>query len=366
MDGPFETVLENKWGVDPAAKAQLIRHGNQLISLQAQGKTAWDGLWGTIKWKEYNSEEKPNDPRPLRTQFYSDLNDRLEAELGDAWQHDRKNQNFFAKHQAILLNITWEHLQQKKTHRGQELDAEEYNTETKESHVTWLITQEQTFGQLIRSIREANWALLNARYPRYITSDDLVFAMHVNSRDQSFRQYAAVAGLLVFVFIGLASNLNTSCLHGVYRDEIADIWLKDREMKLKDLSSSENGGPIHLINATLNHLSTLGGSRSGTTLKISLQPALLRLQFDGLSRDSSVRLRRDNSGRCRGHLGSGRHEQHGRKPPVSHRADAHELPAWPMGQESGSISRGSLLALAYPRFGELAVECPGAPVLFRQ
>ncbi|APZ94740.1 hypothetical protein [Fuerstiella marisgermanici] len=129
--------------------------------------------------------------------------------------------------------------------------------ELTERYVSWLTTKKHELDRLLTTTRRANWTLLCARYPKFFSGPDVIYATHVNSFDQSSRLTIAGYAFLTFVILGLVTNLNTSCLHGVYRDELAAIWLRDPAVRIKDLDSCASGGPFHLINCTLNHLSTL-------------------------------------------------------------------------------------------------------------
>ncbi len=107
---------------------------------------------------------------------------------------------------------------------------------------------------LARQIRENNWRLLNAMYPEYIRPQDTTFAYVVNEKDQAFRVRIFFMSVLIFLTIGLLSNLNTTSLHGVYRDQLAEIWLADPKMKLTELDTCRWGAPYHLINCTVNRM----------------------------------------------------------------------------------------------------------------
>jgi hypothetical protein len=124
-------------------------------------------------------------------------------------------------------------------------------------YALWLETESHEVSRLLSGIRRANWKLLAGRFPRYLQGEQVVFAGDVSSGDQAFRLQIAGWSFLSFLIVGLFSNLNSSCLHGVYRDELAAIWLRDPSVRLKDLDTCRVGGPLHLINCTLNHLTAL-------------------------------------------------------------------------------------------------------------
>ncbi len=125
-----------------------------------------------------------------------------------------------------------------------------------ETYIVWLTAQKKRAETVVADIRGQNISLLQMIYPGYFTSADVVFASDVNGNDQDRRLRLAVLGALVFVCVGFLSNVNASSLHGVYRDEIADVWLQPKKLLMKDLCTSGLGEPFHLINCTMNHLSS--------------------------------------------------------------------------------------------------------------
>lgn len=107
-------------------------------------------------------------------------------------------------------------------------------------------------------VRIHNWTLLHAMYPKYIASRDTVYARIVNEADQTFRLQIAGTSFLLFLGIGLLTNLNTTSLHGFYRDQIASIWIGQSNLNLHELKTCDRGAPYHLINGTVNRM----GSRN--------------------------------------------------------------------------------------------------------
>lgn len=107
----------------------------------------------------------------------------------------------------------------------------------------------------LRIIREANWELLNLRYPDHVKSPKTIFAYVVNEEDQRFRLRIALMAGLAFVGLGLLINLNQTCLHGAYSAQLAEIWLpSESPLRLSKLRTCENGGPLQLFNATINRM----------------------------------------------------------------------------------------------------------------
>ncbi len=107
---------------------------------------------------------------------------------------------------------------------------------------------------LARQIRESNWTLLNAMYPEHIRAQDTTFAFVVNDADQAFRIRIFCTSVFIFLAVGLLSNLNSTSIHGVYRDQLSEIWLADPKMKLSELDTCRWGAPYHIINCTVNRM----------------------------------------------------------------------------------------------------------------
>jgi|GEM_PF-3072646 len=116
----------------------------------------------------------------------------------------------------------------------------------------WHEAERDHVASQIAAIRIGNWAVLAAMYPDYIKPRDTVYAWNVNAADQSFRLQIATYSTVLFLLVGLLANLNNMCLHGVYRDQLASVWLPTGPLLLKDLNTCRRGGPLHLLNATLN------------------------------------------------------------------------------------------------------------------
>jgi hypothetical protein len=91
-------------------------------------------------------------------------------------------------------------------------------------------------------------------YPDFIYPRTTVYAGVVNAADQVFRWKIVVISGFVFLALGLLSNLNATCLHSLYRDQLEEIWLPGFHQKLSELDTCSRGGPLHLFNATLNRM----------------------------------------------------------------------------------------------------------------
>ncbi|MFO0979819.1 MAG: hypothetical protein U0996_25695 [Planctomycetaceae bacterium] len=123
-------------------------------------------------------------------------------------------------------------------------------------YVAWLTSQHKRVKALLSQIRTQNTRILEQLYPKYIGSASVIYARDVNRFDQDRRLQLAFWGLVVFLVVGLLSNVNNGSLHSVYRDEIAEVWLPSKSLLVKDLNTCRRGGPMHLINCTMNHLSS--------------------------------------------------------------------------------------------------------------
>ncbi|QEG42074.1 patatin-like phospholipase domain-containing protein [Roseimaritima ulvae] len=127
------------------------------------------------------------------------------------------------------------------------LDAEELVESERKRHVALV-------DELAREIRTNNWKILTAMYPDHFRAAETTFAYVVNDADQSFRIKTLGFSLFLFLVVGFLSNLNTTSLHGVYRDQLSEIWLPDPKMKLSELDTCRWGAPYHIINCTANRM----------------------------------------------------------------------------------------------------------------
>ena len=124
---------------------------------------------------------------------------------------------------------------------------------------SWLSTNEQRVRSVVQDVRKQNWILLQDLFDQperhYFRSPDTVFAGHVTAADQQARLGWFWYGCITFIVLGFVTNLNSTCLHGFYRDQLAAVWLRDPKIKLKELDTCSNGGQLPLINFALNHMS---------------------------------------------------------------------------------------------------------------
>jgi hypothetical protein len=109
-------------------------------------------------------------------------------------------------------------------------------------------------SEQLKEVRLANWTLLTHLFPDFIKPPDTVYAVVVNPADQLYRWKVFVISGLLFLAFGLVSNLNSTCLHSLYRDQLEEIWLPGFRQKLSELDTCSCGGPLHLFNATLNRM----------------------------------------------------------------------------------------------------------------
>ena len=126
--------------------------------------------------------------------------------------------------------------------------------ENEEEFKKWRSKHAAAVAKLSRTVRENNWLLLSQLYPHHIRPQSTIFARTVNEADQAYRVQLAGYAALVFVLVGLLTNLNSTSLHGVYRDQLADIWLPDPDLRMHQLDTCSKGSPLHVINAAVNRM----------------------------------------------------------------------------------------------------------------
>jgi len=79
-----------------------------------------------------------------------------------------------------------------------------------------------------------------------------VFGHTTFEDDQQWRLRTAGWATLIFLIVGLLSNLNRSSIHGFYRDQLGRIWCQDGDQRLSALSPWKGGGPVPLWTGTFN------------------------------------------------------------------------------------------------------------------
>jgi hypothetical protein len=120
--------------------------------------------------------------------------------------------------------------------------------------------------KLISDIKRVRWEMMQVAF-----GDDLlyspkeVFAAVVNEPDQATRGQILFWSLVLFVFLGFVP-VNATTNHGFYRDRIAARWIAPHSkegdsLALSKLRTTEQGGPLLIINNTVN----LGGKRAVET-----------------------------------------------------------------------------------------------------
>lgn len=102
---------------------------------------------------------------------------------------------------------------------------------------------------------------------------DRVFGIAVYEADQAWRLRTAGWSLLLFLLVGLATNLNHSSMHGFYRDNLGRIWCPGGGAQpLSELKPWEVGGPIPLWTGTFNRFSRLPGDVANATAMFLFSP----------------------------------------------------------------------------------------------
>lgn len=260
LDGsPFKTVLSNRWLVSGVEEQEELRRQAYTLLTRADRKKEILSSFHLDEKESKNLDQLKKlfvavfstPPTTLNT-----LTDRFCDKLQEKIASLRKEDGRKTLTDGEELTLIWESLQ---AEREQDWtgNAESRDESAQDQYRTWLTTKEQELRRFITTTRLANWKLLTARYPRHFTSESVVYAGNVNDPDQATRLSIMWKALLIFVVVGLVSNLNTTCLHGVYRDELAAVWLRDPAILLKDLDTCSAGGPLQLINCTMNHLSSM-------------------------------------------------------------------------------------------------------------
>lgn len=139
------------------------------------------------------------------------------------------------------------------------------NQRTTESIETLRHTQnaKREVFDLLNAIQEHRWQLTEIYLgEEYLGTDlvypvDTIFAIVVHSEDQLSRLSWAKWCLLLASVCGLLSSLNHTSMHAYYAECLGQLWIVHHpehgvQIPLRGLSSCERGGPLHLINGTLN------------------------------------------------------------------------------------------------------------------
>ncbi len=122
-------------------------------------------------------------------------------------------------------------------------------------------------NKLISDIRKLRWQMMQVAF-----GDDLlyspkeVFAAVVNEPDQATRARIFFWACGLFVGLGLVFSVNTTTNHGFYRDQLASRWIAPHSnvgdsLALCDLKTTDHGGPLLIINNTVN----LGGRQANAS-----------------------------------------------------------------------------------------------------
>ena len=170
------------------------------------------------------------------------------TEIGEFFQDERKA---FTKIKKAYEKISPTKITNKDSESTSSLPSEKLE---RESFNKWFDRVASAYNEDLAQVRANNWMLLSEAYPIHIRQQDTVFASVVNVADQSMRLQIAFWALSTFLAVGTISNLNSTSLHGVYRDQLARIWTPDDSMKLSKLNTCDKGAPYQLINATVNRM----------------------------------------------------------------------------------------------------------------
>jgi hypothetical protein len=112
--------------------------------------------------------------------------------------------------------------------------------------------------KLISDIKKVRWEMMQVAFgDELLYSPKEVFASVVNKPDQDKRLQILGWSLVVFVILGLVPSVNATTNHGFYRDRIAARWIAPHSnvgdlLALSKLQTTEHGGPLLIINNTVN------------------------------------------------------------------------------------------------------------------
>ncbi|MFN7768732.1 MAG: hypothetical protein ACK5UC_16140 [Planctomycetaceae bacterium] len=139
-------------------------------------------------------------------------------------------------------------------------------------HAILMSTLESVEGEtsrktIISDIKKLRWEMMQVAFGEdLLYSPEEVFAAVVNEPDQARRAKIFVWACVLFVGLGLVFSVNTTTNHGFYRDQIASRWIAPHSnvgdsLALCDLKTTDHGGPLLIINNTVN----LGGRQANAS-----------------------------------------------------------------------------------------------------
>ena len=192
--------------------------------------------------------EARNDLQSTRNAIIRSLNDALTDEtfFREFYYDDEVEEAIPIEHVASILPSEWRR-------EGEELyTAMKHATEFAGSRGS---RHSSVVEGLQDHIVRFNRRLLIAYSDGEIRRANIVFSGIVLRDDQRFRASCFWWSLALFTFSGLTVNLNATSLHNFYRRRLSRMWLKKqpsgrRDYRLKQMATTDSGGPYHLINAT--------------------------------------------------------------------------------------------------------------------
>lgn len=115
------------------------------------------------------------------------------------------------------------------------------------------------FAKLESEIKQLNWDLLLSYWGTRLSPKTTVYAMVCLEADQSTRWNWFVWSLGFFIVSSCVVNMNSTSLHGFYRNMLSKMWITEcpgigRRIPLARLETVARGAPYHLISATVHLL----------------------------------------------------------------------------------------------------------------
>jgi hypothetical protein len=124
------------------------------------------------------------------------------------------------------------------------------------------LLERHKLGRLLDDdMKELNRLLLEAYYRWAIWERAIVRRSVVIGRDQNFRAVVLGLSAAVALLASLVVGLNSTSLHGIYRRQLAQVYLEPvgkeaPDIPLHKLNTTEQGTPYHLLSGSLNKDST--------------------------------------------------------------------------------------------------------------
>lgn len=139
--------------------------------------------------------------------------------------------------------------------------------------VTEAANGRQILETLYNRTQSINWNLMRIYFgPQVIYPRSEVFAYVVATHDEQALLHIFWISVSIFLVLGACFSVNPTMLHGFYREALARLWIRPDSkfgtaIPLSELKTCPKGGPLHLLNGTLN---LMGQSRRGDRDQLGL------------------------------------------------------------------------------------------------